>query len=346
MAILTDSANYSQKQELVLPLFYPHALAKFLQANGIAPQTILEGTQLTNESLCSLDTRISHKEHRRLITNAERAWAKPGLGLAFGNSLTLHSLGMIGQAARASRTLGETMDTITKYLTIRSPLLSYNWFREPEGTVYTLSGTRELGETERFMIEAGFAATKQFLTELAGKELSSIQFTFKRPSSAAAELYTHTLGTEVKHNQPSDSVFVPVKVARVILATRNQINAEEARRYCEAEIAQSGIEVGFKQIVYALLNSRLRNAPTESDTAVILGCSARSLRRRLAEQDTTFRELIQTARCDVAKKLLGSTHLSIEEIAHEIGYLNVGNFSRAFKTWTGLSPSVFRRQFR
>jgi len=325
------SHNDSNDGVVILPLFFPYALVKFLQTQGIDQNLVLAGTGVTPNSLRSLDTRISHINHTQLLKNAEQVWAKPGLGLAFGRSLKLYSLGMIGQAAYASKTLGEAMDTITRYLALRSPLLTYSVFRKDTGTSYLLSGTRDLGDTERFMIESAFAATANFLTELSEKPLGLIEFNFKRKARGKLEQYNESLGAKVNFEQQSDNIVIPSKFVQLKLSTSNQITEEEARRYCEAEIAQLGAELGFKQVVYTLLNSKLASAPTESETAKILGCSTRTLRRRLTTQNTTFRELLQDVRYEVAKRLLSTTDMQVEEIAHEIGYLNVGNFSRAFK---------------
>ena len=340
---LPHTRDYSANNEAILPLFFPHALTKFLNSHGIPTAAVLAGTGITSDSLRSLDARISHSKHSLLLQNADKAWGKPGLGLSFGSSLKLHSLGMIGQAARSSQTLGDAMDTITKYLALRSPLLSFAAFREAAGTMYVLTGSRNLGESERFMIEAAFAATMCFLTELAGQKLTAIEFSFGRDAHAPYQLYQDVLGTRVKFDAQSDRFLLPSACAKLTLSTSNQMSAEEARRYCDNEIAQIGIETGFKQVVFALINSRLKNSPTETETAAFLGCSPRSMRRRLLEQNTTFRDLLKQARFESGKKLLTSTHMSVEEIAHEIGYINVGNFSRAFKVWTGVSPSTYRR---
>ena len=338
-----DRRNVPNESDAILPLFFPYALIKLLTAHGIDPKSVITGTGITPDSLTSLDTRISHTNQMLLLKNAEQAWRKPGLGLEFGRSLRLYSLGMIGQAAYASSTLGEAMDTITRYLALRSPLLSYSLFRRRAGTFYVLSGTRNLGNTERFMIESAFAATARFLSELAGKPIGSIEFNFKRKARGNIEQYRESLGDQVSFEQSSDSIFIPSKFLQLKLSTSNQISAEEARRYCEAEITQIGTELGFKEVVYTLLNSSLTRTPTESEAAKILGYSTRSLRRRLAQQNTTFRELLRRVRYDAATRLLSTTHMRVEDIAYEIGYLNVGNFSRAFKTWTGLSPSIYRR---
>jgi len=81
------SHNDSNDGVVILPLFFPYALVKFLQTQGIDQNLVLAGTGVTPNSLRSLDTRISHINHTQLLKNAEQVWAKPGLGLAFGRTL-------------------------------------------------------------------------------------------------------------------------------------------------------------------------------------------------------------------------------------------------------------------
>lgn len=69
-----------------------------------------------------------------------------------------------------------------------------------------------------------------------------------------------------------------------------------------------------------------------------LGLSTRSLRRKLDEENTSYREILQAERRLKAEKLLGTGRLQISELAAGLGYSDVAVFSRAFKSWTGVSP--------
>lgn len=73
-----------------------------------------------------------------------------------------------------------------------------------------------------------------------------------------------------------------------------------------------------------------------------MNISVRTLRRRLAERQTTFSAVFENRRIANAKRLLRQTDLSIQSIAQCLGYAYVSNFERAFKRWTGLNPSDFR----
>lgn len=84
---------------------------------------------------------------------------------------------------------------------------------------------------------------------------------------------------------------------------------------------------------------RLGRASIELDlVAKELGLSARSLRRKLDAQNTSYREVLQAERRLKAEKLLATGRLQISELSVGLGYSDVAVFSRAFKSWTGLSP--------
>ncbi|MEM1111707.1 MAG: AraC family transcriptional regulator ligand-binding domain-containing protein [Pseudomonadota bacterium] len=77
-----------------------------------------------------------------------------------------------------------------------------------------------------------------------------------------------------------------------------------------------------------------------------LAISARTLRRRLAEEGFSFQEAKNLAREKHAKYFLAHTTLSLSEIAFKLGYSELSAFSRAFRAWTGLTPQNYREQTR
>ncbi len=76
----------------------------------------------------------------------------------------------------------------------------------------------------------------------------------------------------------------------------------------------------------------------------LAGRSVRSLQRRLADEDSVFSEMVQSARQELATELLADSKLSVSEIATRLGYSKAANFSRAFQRWTGKSPTELRRE--
>lgn len=78
--------------------------------------------------------------------------------------------------------------------------------------------------------------------------------------------------------------------------------------------------------------------------AEITQLSPRTLRRRLAEEGTSWRQVIEHARLEACGRLFRDPERSLAEIATELGYANQANLTRSFRRWTGESPSAYRRR--
>jgi AraC-like DNA-binding protein len=107
------------------------------------------------------------------------------------------------------------------------------------------------------------------------------------------------------------------------------------------EIKGSKLCMDVEDIIKDALPSGI---PALLEVAEQIGMSARTLTRRLAENDVTFRDLIKKSQEDISKNLLTTTKRNIAEIAFETGFSEQSAFNRAFKRWTGLSPLEYRKQ--
>ena len=82
--------------------------------------------------------------------------------------------------------------------------------------------------------------------------------------------------------------------------------------------------------------------PSLDQAAADLNMSARSLRRYLREEQTSFQAVLDEFRCDLAREYLGTRLIPVKEVAHLLGFSHVDSFGRAFKAWTGQAPSQFQ----
>jgi AraC-like DNA-binding protein len=96
-----------------------------------------------------------------------------------------------------------------------------------------------------------------------------------------------------------------------------------------------------RRIIYELLMAGKVTSPL---ICAQLNIHERVLRRSLHNEGTSIKDLISTARHELARQLLGNTQLSVAEIAKTLGYSDVTAFSRAFRGWEGIPPDRWRRQ--
>lgn len=90
----------------------------------------------------------------------------------------------------------------------------------------------------------------------------------------------------------------------------------------------------------------LQGSPTVFSVARELHMSARTLARRLEREGTTFSDLLDQLRQELALRYVGHHELAFTEIAFRLGFSHVEAFYRAFKRWTGQTPLTYRRARR
>ena len=78
--------------------------------------------------------------------------------------------------------------------------------------------------------------------------------------------------------------------------------------------------------------------------ANIADMSVRTLQRRLIDNGLKFNDLLNESRFDHAKEKLKDMQVSIRDIAKSLGYSDTAHFTRAFHSWSGTSPTGFRRE--
>jgi AraC-like DNA-binding protein len=92
------------------------------------------------------------------------------------------------------------------------------------------------------------------------------------------------------------------------------------------------------------IRALLADGAAQEQVARRLGVSARTLQRGLAEAGLTFRELHADVRAVEAARWLGDSRLRIQDVADRLGFYELASFSRAFRSWTGLSPAAYRKE--
>jgi AraC-like DNA-binding protein len=101
--------------------------------------------------------------------------------------------------------------------------------------------------------------------------------------------------------------------------------------------------VGVAGKVRGVLLARLGRNMSLQDVATRVGIPERTLRRKLGEEGTSFREIVDQLRAEVAVKYLSDTQMTIDDIASALGFSETANFRQAFRRWKRASPRDYRQ---
>jgi AraC-like DNA-binding protein len=171
-----------------------------------------------------------------------------------------------------------------------------------------------------------------------------VDLTYSRPDNLAA--LRDTFGAPLHFGQPVSALHYDWKVLdypQLHVSTRlYDVVAEEFSAFFSNDSSASD---PFSLGLHAAIRRQLPVGECSIDTvARDMNVSRRTLQRRLKDRDSNFQNLLQGVKYSLARKYLEDKSLSVIEIAFLLGYGDPSSFSAAFKSWSGFTPTEFRRQ--
>ncbi|MET0343241.1 MAG: AraC family transcriptional regulator [Polyangiales bacterium] len=313
-----------------------------LEARGIDPVPVLRDAGFARDAFRDPNARLAAIDTARLWRRAAVCANDPAFGL-FASSLvrptTFHAL---GYAVFASATLRDALQRLLRY----GHLVS-------DAAELDLETTRKSARL-RFLIRSGevpsdpaldavislIVRTCRTLTE---RSFCLERLALRRPRPLDLEPYERFYRCPIEFDAPFDALTLDAALLdRPLLSANPELarhNDDLVRRYL------AGMREGtvVDRVREALATHLPRDASPEK-VATLLGMSARSLQRRLKEQGTSYVQVLRDTRRELAIGHLREAHCSVTEIAFLLGFEDASAFARAFRTWTGVTPSSFRAQ--
>jgi len=265
-----------------------------------------------------------------------------GLGVALGRRLHLVSYGAAGLAALACSTPRNAVQ-LARYFPDRFSVLSRTALNEVDhSTALRFDATRIPVEVRRVLLERDVIAVTTALREMLGRPLVGLTVDLEFSRDASHDELVDALQTTPSYDAPVTRLLMddalldtpaPQADPDALVETMVQIAQHLDRRPARSRTAG--------QVVAHLKNTS--GPPRLEEAATELLTTPRTLRRQLAAEGTSFRALADEVRRARADALLAEGRLSVEQIGVELGYADAAAFSHAFRRWTGVSPTQFRR---
>jgi AraC-like DNA-binding protein len=194
--------------------------------------------------------------------------------------------------------------------------------------------------------ETTFVMMTRIIAEVTEKEIFPQKVTFQHASPDTA-LFEAYFQCPVQFTAPENAVFFHSKDLEIPTIKADKHIHEYLTERMEEE--KRGISIQADNLLFDIQklvkDSLPSGIPSIMQVAEHQGVSPRTLKRRLSEKGKTFRELIQSVQLEEALNLLKNSRQSISEIAFMTGFSEQSAFHRAFKRWTGQSPSDYRKTF-
>ena len=312
--------------------------------HGVAAETCLRGTRLPPEQLDDPNAEVSAKQELTVIANLLDALGDPpGLGLEAGTRYRLTAYGIWGFALISSPTLRDAIDVGLRYVDLTYVFCRVQ-AREQDAEMQMVLDAPDIPpELRRFVVERDAAAIQTIQRDLfaAPIPIRRISFAFP-PPAGGTERYAEIFGVAPAFDAEENVTALDAALLDVPLPQANEHTAALAQAQCRDLLARRQARSGLAGQVRDLILARPADPPDADQVAAHLHMSDRTLRHRLAAEGTSFRDLLDEVREQLAEELLVTGGLTVAEVAQRLGYVEVSSFSQAFRRWKGVGPRAYR----
>jgi AraC-like DNA-binding protein/lambda repressor-like predicted transcriptional regulator len=320
-------------------------ILRALAARGLDAEALARRAGIDPEGL-GPEARVPRAALSRLWALAVEATGDPAFGLEasrFAAQTTFHAL---GYAVLASVTLKDAFERIVRYRRLIGDVLQIELLDAGGHYRFQIDVSAD-PHVPLQAVDAIAATCVRQARLLHGKRACNpLEVWFARPAPMNIEPYRRVFRAPILFDRPVNALLYSRSDMEDTLPAGN---AELARGNDEvlvrhlARLEQARLSTRVQQ---ALLETLPDGTPSKPAIARRLGMSARNLQRRLAEEGTSFKELSNRARIDLAQSYVDAGRLSVTEIAFVLGFADTSTFSRAFKRWTGMSPRHWAQRRR
>lgn len=327
----------------MLHAFTMRRYLELMQARGFAPADVLAGTGIDAERIADKGYVIRPAQRQAVIANMLRLTGNSALGLEFGRDIRIAQLGVVGHVLLSSHSIWEQYRL---WLKLAGPLLGIECsvsLRVDDGSGWTCEFREPMppGPEHVFCLEELLMISGRIAQTLNGETMDISVLRLDYPPPPHAHLYADAFRCPVEFGAPVAEFRVTRPTANEVFGGPDDEFAAACRAYSDRLLQEISSHQTLANRLRDALLSRLPDVPTIEEAAKTLGVSARTLRRRLSEEGTGFKEVVNDLRRDMAIEYLRSQRLKPKEIGYRLGFNFTSDFRRAFRSWTGRSITQF-----
>ncbi|MDX1755529.1 MAG: AraC family transcriptional regulator [Marinobacter sp.] len=321
------------------------------EKHGVSRDSLLAEMKARPEELADPNQLIPARYLERLMTAGLAFTQDELLGLHLSQYSRPEGFGVAGYILQACSSVREIIEMCIRYEHLVSSMGRTSLHYEPGMALWAwdISTDNDLFRWQAvdFLMGSLTAIARMLPSAPADGFLSHVQIRHPPPDSASqVEEYQRIFGCPVRFNQKLNALVIPLDGLNVPLVNSNAAMREALETHARF-LERKNDCVDFVERARSKLRVLMgEGSASRGHLADSLEMSGRTLLRRLSEKGTTYREMVDGLRLEMAEKLLAEGGDSVESIAHRLQYTESHSFIRWFKSRKGLTPARFREKTR
>lgn len=328
------AARFPRAMGIATRLAYAHA-----KNSGLTVAPLLERAGLSRRQIEDPDVRLPVADQITFLNLVADATGDELLGFHLAKSCELRAIGLFYYVLASSGTLLEVCQRAARF----SAMVN-------EGAVQRFIDGRQFGlgisyagvsrHQDRHQLGFFFGGVIRLLRQLTAVHVVPEVLRLAHARTKGAREISAYFGCAVEFGASVDEILFARSLSALPIVNADPFLNRLLVNLCEEAVAKRSISRGSirTQVENAIAVALPHGNARANAIAKSLGLSQRSLARHLTQEGTSFSQLLNGMRRDLASRYLKDETLSISEIAWLLGYHDIGAFSHAFKHWTGNTP--------
>ncbi|ENX34169.1 hypothetical protein F889_02833 [Acinetobacter colistiniresistens] len=320
-------------------------MADFAVERGLSYEQILKNTGLVQQQLLNPNMLVTGQQELQLIRNlVEQFSERPALGLEVGSCYHFTTFGSLGLALISSANIREALDFALAYFPLSFAFSQFEVTEYPETQNIQIDIKVDAGIPQilwQFIIERDVAALITEQRDLIQEQLCQ-KLVFSFQPCGEVDTYREVFGVTPEFGGSKSYIVLNAEKIDQKLSMANELVLHTAEQQCRQILDQRQSQKKYSYQVQQVLMNTKGEIPSMEEVAHQLHLNSRTLRRYLAQEQTTFLEIREEVRKILADDYLSLAQNSIEQISEWLGYAEPASFIHAYKRWYNKTPHASR----
>lgn len=321
-----------------------------IDARGLSSERLLRDAGILPEQLAAAGGWISFNKVEPVMRLGIERLKDPLVGLHTSPRINLATLGVLGYAAQTSSTLKDLIETTMRFERLISDVGTTSLRHEPGAALWQWDGAIQDPVVARQATECiigCWAGQLRMMKQRTAQALLAVRFRHEAPDDPRLiRECENFFRCPVHYGQRESALVLLPQALNEALTLANPDLHQTLEQHAQQQLQARQTEMSVLEQVRATLRQQLMkgDVPTRESLAETLGMSGRSLHRKLEEQGSGFREILDAVRIDMAREYLRDNALSVDAVAEKLGFRESQSFIRWFRRHAGTTPGDYRIQ--
>lgn len=311
---------------------------------GLPKAAVITAVGLSPSVLTNPDGRIAHSQWVALWQELFRLTSDPSIGAQLAEVTQFESFNVTGYAMSHSPTLGKALARLVRYSRLLYEGMTFTLAVDQATAVLTYQTINAALLLPPTSVGWTFANIVLWAERSLGREGVLVRVDFQQAAPKNQATYRRIFKADLSYQEKTNALLFDAAWLDAPLTNADSGLCDLLDRYADSLLTELPSSDQLTQRLQHLLTEELRGREPKLEViAHRLGYSPRTLQRKLQSEGTSFQDVLDTLRRELAYRYLQDSQLTSTEIAFLLGFSENSAFNRAFRRWTNLSPGAYRK---